>query len=72
MRELDELEAIHEELLLDPIASLQDDDKGTLSDDDIGTFADDDDAIESDELLMSLREFEELEAINEELDPSTG
>ena len=37
-----------EELLLDPIASLQDDDVGASSDDDFGLFTDDDDAIELD------------------------
>ena len=37
-----------DELLLDPIASLQDDDVGASSDDDFGLFTDDDDAIELD------------------------
>ena len=74
------------ELLLDPIAALQDDeivksveddDVGASTDDDTATVADDDvgAVAELDELLLdpsleqltSLREFEELEAIHEEL-----
>ena len=39
---------LRDELLLDPIASLQDDDVGASSDDDFGLFTDDDDAIELD------------------------
>lgn len=71
---LDELETINE-LLLDPIAALQDDDVNKIADDDdIWTFTDDDVAEDTaDDDDTSLRELEEFEAIHEDellLDPS--
>ena len=60
----------------DDVGAVTDDDTATVADDDVRTVADDEDAAKIaelegaamlDELFTSLREFEELEAIQEEL-----